>query len=49
MGKIWLRAIIKYLQKKGLCPKDMHADMVATLGDYILAEEQVEFRRSPEM
>ena len=33
MDKIWQRGIIKYLQKKGLAPKDIHADMVATLGD----------------
>ena len=32
MNKIWHRGIIKYLQKKGLAPKDIHADMVATLG-----------------
>ena len=33
MDKIWYRGIIKYLQeKKGLAPKDIHADMVATLG-----------------
>ena len=33
MDKIWHRSIIKYLQKKGLVPKDIHTDMVATLGD----------------
>ena len=33
MDKIWHRGVIKYLQKKGLTPKDIHADMVATLGD----------------
>ena len=33
MEKVWHRSIIKYLQKKGLALKDIHADMVATLGD----------------
>ena len=33
MDKIWHRTIIKYLQKKGLAPKDIHTNMVATLGD----------------
>ncbi|CAI9733412.1 Hypothetical predicted protein [Octopus vulgaris] len=33
MDKIWHRGVIKYLQKKGLAPKDIHADMVATLGN----------------
>ena len=33
MDKIWHCGIIKYLQKKGLAPKDIHADMAATLGD----------------
>ena len=33
MDKIWHRGIIKYLQKKGLAPNDIHADMIATLGD----------------
>ena len=33
MDKIWHRGVIKYLQRKGLSPKDIHADMVATLGD----------------
>ena len=33
MDKIWHRGVIKYLYKKGLVPKDIHADMVATLGD----------------
>ena len=33
MYKIWRRVVIKYLQKKGLTPKDIHADMAATLGD----------------
>ena len=33
MDKIWHRGVIKYLHKKGLTPKDIHADMVATLGD----------------
>ena len=33
MNKIWHYGIIKYLHKKGLAPKDIHADMVAILGD----------------
>ena len=33
MNKIWHHGIIKYLHKKRLAPKDIHADMVATLGD----------------
>ena len=33
MDNIWHRGVIKYLHKKGLTPKDIHADMVATLGD----------------
>ena len=33
MDDIWHLGVIKYLQKKGLAPKGIHADMVATLGD----------------
>ena len=33
MDKIWHRGIIKYLQKKRLAFKDIHANMVATLED----------------
>ena len=33
IDKIWQRGIIKYLQKKGLTPKDIHAHIVATLGN----------------
>ena len=33
MDKIWHRGIIQYLQKKELAPKDIHADMIATLRD----------------
>ena len=32
MDKISERAVIQYLHKKGLTPKDIHNDMVATLG-----------------
>ena len=32
MDKIGERAVIQYLHKKGLTPKDIHNDMVATLG-----------------
>ena len=33
MDKLWHRSVIKYLQKKGLTPMDIHADMLATMGD----------------
>ena len=33
MDKLWHHGIIKYLQKEGLAPKKIHANMVATLGD----------------
>ena len=53
MDKIWHRGIIKYLQKKRLSPKDIHADMVATLGNDALALSTVkkwaaEFKRGRE-
>ena len=32
MDKIGERAVIQYLHKKGLTPKDIHNDMVAMLG-----------------
>ena len=32
MDKIGERAVIQYLHKEGLTPKDIHDDMVATLG-----------------
>ena len=32
MDKIGERAVIQYLHKKGLTPKDIHNDMVAILG-----------------
>ena len=32
MDKISEKAVIQYLHKKGLTPKDIHNDMVATLG-----------------
>ena len=32
MDKIGERAVIQYLHEKGLTPKDIHNDMVATLG-----------------
>ena len=37
MDKIWHRGVIRYLQKKGLTTKEIHADMVSTLGDDALA------------
>ena len=50
MDKIWHHGIIKYLQKKRLAPKDIHADMVATLGNDAIALSTVkkwaaEFKR----
>ena len=33
VDKIWHRGVIRYLQKKGLTTKEIHADMVSTLGD----------------
>ena len=53
MDKIWHRGIIKYLQKKGLALKKIHADMVASLGDDASALSTVkkwaaEFKRSRE-
>ena len=33
MDKIWQRGVIRYLQKKGLTTKEIHTDMVSTLGD----------------
>ena len=33
MDKIWHGGVIRYLQKKGLTTKEIHADMVSTLGD----------------
>ena len=37
MDKIWHRGVIRYLQKTGLTTKEIHADMVSTLGDDALA------------
>ena len=53
MDKIWHLGVIKYLQKKGLTPKDIHPDMVATLGDDAQALSNVkkwaaEFKRGRE-
>ena len=33
MNKIWHRGVIRYLQKKELTTKEIHTDMVSTLGD----------------
>ena len=33
MDKIWHHGLIRYLQKKRLTPKQIHADMFATLRD----------------
>ena len=33
MDKIWHHGVIEYLQKKELAPKDIHANIIATLGD----------------
>ena len=53
MDKIGERAVIQYLHKKGLTPKDIHNDMVATLGkdapSYATVKRWVtEFKRSRE-
>ena len=53
MDKIWHCGIIKYLQKKELAPKDIHADMFATLGDdfpalSIVKKWATEFKRGRE-
>ena len=33
MDAIWLCGVMRYLQKKELAFKEIHADVVATLGD----------------
>ena len=33
MDTISHRGVVRYLQRKGLAHKEIHADMVATLGD----------------
>ena len=33
MNKIWHRGVIRYLLKKELTTKEIHTDMVSTLGD----------------
>ena len=33
MDKIWYRGVFKYLHEKRFSSKNIHADMVATLGD----------------
>ena len=53
MDKIWHRGGIRYLQKKGLTTKEIHADMVSTLGDDAPAlstvkKWAVEFKRGRE-
>ena len=53
MDKIWHRGVIRYLQKKGLTTKEIHANMVSTLGDYAPAlstvkKWAVEFMRGRE-
>ena len=53
MNKIWQSGIIRYLQKKRLTPKEIHADMIAILGDHAPALSAVkkwaaEFKRSRE-
>ena len=52
-GETLAGGIIKYLQKKGLVPKEIHADMISTLGDDAPALSAVkkwaaEFRRGRE-
>ncbi|XP_030003909.1 histone-lysine N-methyltransferase SETMAR-like [Sphaeramia orbicularis] len=41
MEKQELRAVIKYLHKKGMTPKEIHEDMVSTLGKECLAYSTV--------
>ena len=53
MDKMWHCGVIKYLQKKGLAPKYIHADMVGSLGDDAPALSSVqkwtaEFKRGRE-
>ena len=33
MDKVWHRSVIRYLQKKGLTPMKIHADMVSIFED----------------
>ena len=33
MGKVEVRAVIKYLCKKGMTPKEIHEDFMKTLGN----------------
>ena len=53
MDKIWHHGVIRYLQKKGLPTREIHADMISTLGDDALALSTVkkwaaEFKRERE-
>ena len=53
MDKIWHCGVIRYLQKKGLTTKEIHADMVSILRDDALALSTVkkwaaEFKRERE-
>ena len=53
MDKIWHCGVIKYLQKKRLTTKEIHADMVSTLGDdapalLTVKKLAVEFKRGRE-
>ena len=41
MDKVWHRSVIRYLQKKGLTPMKIHADMVSIFGDDALASSTV--------
>ena len=53
MDKIWHRGVIKYLQKRGLTPKDIHVDKFATLVDdapalWTVQKWAAEFKRGRE-
>ena len=37
---MWQRGVIKYLHKKGLAPKKIHAHMGTTLRDFFLRMQQ---------
>ena len=49
MDKVGYRAVIMYLQLKGLSPFEIHMDMVATLGDNAPVQKwAVAFKRGRE-
>ena len=53
MGKLEIRAVIKYFCKKGMPPKEIHGDFIETLGkespSYIIVKKwAAEFKRGRE-